>query len=197
MIERALEYAAKKTSGAEIRVSGERSSDASYEDDKLKKVWATQETRVSVRLIVNGKLGQAYGTNPAEIEPIVDRTIELAEFGSEAPFEFPGPAETPEVEIYDPQVAKTTREELVAESGEIVDRVKTYNPEIKMSADCGWQVADWRMMNTSAAGRQPARQQLCIGRVGGAGARDRYACSRGGIGSGGGGMRTRKQSRRD
>jgi PmbA protein len=149
MIERALQYASKRTQGAEIRRSQERSSTASYEDDKLKKVWAAQSTHVSARVIVEGKLGRAFGTDPEQVEAVVDRAIELAEFGSEAPFAFPGPAPGAEVKTYDPAVEQTTREELVAEGSEIVDRVKAYNPEIKMNAETGWTVGSSRLMNSS------------------------------------------------
>ncbi len=69
------------------------------------------------------------------------------------------------MQTYDPRMEKTTREELVAESGEIVDRVKPYNAEIKMSAESGWQVTDWRLMNTSGLDVSSARQRLC-GRYG-------------------------------
>jgi len=149
MIARGLEYARKRTGGAEIRASAERASAASYEDDKLKKVWASQSTHVAVRVIVNGKLGHASGTDPVEIEPVVDRAVELAAFGSEAPFTFPGPAPAREVKTYDPAVEQTAREELVAQGGVVVDRVKAYNPEIKVHAETGWSVGEGRLMNTS------------------------------------------------
>ena len=55
-------------------------------------MWAAQATHVGVRVLVNGRLGHAHGTDPAEIEPVVDRAIELAQFGSEAKFTFPGPS---------------------------------------------------------------------------------------------------------
>ena len=53
------------------------------------------------------------------------------------------------MKVYDPAVERTTREELVAEGGEILERVKAYNPEIKMNADSGWSVGQGRLMNTS------------------------------------------------
>jgi PmbA protein len=149
MIEQALAQAMRQAQGAEIALRESRSSGAEYEDDKLKKVEASQTTSVSVRVIVDGKVGQSHGTDPQELESVVARAIALAEFGSEAKFAFPGPASAPGVLTYDPEVERITREEMVAVGGEMLELVKTYSPEIKVSGGAGWSVSRRRLMNSS------------------------------------------------
>ena len=149
MIERALERAMRQAQGAEVAVRESRASGAEYEDDKLKRVDASQTTSVSVRVMVDGKVGQSHGTDPQEVESVVDRALALAEFGSEAKFAFPGPAEARSVQTDDPDVVRIPREEMVAVGGEMLGLIKAYNPEIKVSAGAGWSSTKRRRLNSS------------------------------------------------
>jgi PmbA protein len=149
MIARALEQAKGRAQEIEIAVRESRSSGVEYEDDKLKRVDASQTTAVSVRVIVNGKVGQSRGTDPQEVDAVVDRAIALAEFGSEAKFSFPGPSAGPEVKTYDPEIAQISREEMVAAGAEAKELLKAYNPEIKVGADAGWSVTRRRLVNSN------------------------------------------------
>ena len=148
MIARALEQAKGRAQEVEIAVRASRSSGAEYEDDKLKHVEASQTTAVSVRVIVEGKVGQSRGTDPQEVASVVDRAIALAAFGSEAKFNFPGPSAAPEVKTYDPEIACISREEMVAVGAEALELLKAYNPEIKVSGGAGWTVSKRRLVNS-------------------------------------------------
>jgi PmbA protein len=149
MIERGLELALRKARGAEITLHDERVSSAEYEDDKLKRVSASQSCELEVRVIVNDRIGTSRATDAGEVESAVSRAIELAEFGSEARFDFPGPAAGPAVKTHDPRVEQTSREELVASGGEMLERLKAYNPEIKVSAETAWSLSRGRLVNSS------------------------------------------------
>ena len=149
MIEKALELAMKKAGAAEITHREERMSSAEYEDDKLKRVSASQTTEIGVRVIINDKVGWSSATDPHEIESAVARAVELAEFGSEARFSFPGPASAPDVKTYDPGIERISREELVSAGGDILERLKAYNSEIKVTGEAGWAVMSGRLVNSS------------------------------------------------
>ena len=149
LMERALELAMKKAQGAEVSLGRGRSVTASYEDDKLKRVNVSQTTHLGVRVIVQGKLGSAHTTDPQEANATVERAVALAEFGSEAKFDFPGAAPSRQVKTYDPVIEKTTSEELVAAGGQMLELVKAYNPEIKVGAGAGWSVGERRLINSS------------------------------------------------
>jgi len=149
MIERALELAMRKAEGAEVGLSRGRSAGARYEDDKLKGVDVAQTASLGIRVIVGGKVGSAHTTDLGDIEGVVARAAAVAEFGSEATFSFPGPAEAPEVETYDSEVERTSREELVETGAEMLALVKEYNGEIKVSSGASWHVGERRLINSS------------------------------------------------
>ena len=110
MIDRALERAAQRAQAAEISLSTRHSVTSEYEDDRLKNVTVAQTTDLGVRVIADGKLGAAHGTDPARAEDIASRAIELAEFGSDAKFQFPGPSDHPAVKTFDPAVEVIPKE---------------------------------------------------------------------------------------
>ena len=149
MIERALERAAERAQVAEISVSSRHSVTAEYEDDRLKNVTVAQTTDLGARVIVNGKLGAAHGTDPARAEDVVSRAVELAEFGSDAKFQFPGASDRPAVKTFDPAVESIPKEDLVAQGAEIRDLIKAYNHDIKAFAYLGWEAIDRRIANSS------------------------------------------------
>lgn len=148
MIERALELAMETARGAEISHRASRESSAEYEDDKLKRVYASQTTEYRVRVIVEDRLGSSSATSADQLEAAVARAIELAESGSEAKFDFPGPGTAPKVKTYDAKVEQILREELVAAGAEMRDRIKAYHPEIKVTAETGWSASEGRLLNS-------------------------------------------------
>ena len=149
MIDRALARAAERAQAAEISVSSRHSVTAEYEDDRLKNVAVAQTTDLGARVIVNGKLGAAHGTDPARADDVVSRAIELAEFGSDANFQFPAPNDHPAVNTFDPAVESIPKEDLVASGAEIRDLIKAYNHDIKAFAYVGWEAIDRRIVNSS------------------------------------------------
>ncbi len=149
MIEQALEIAARRAQAAEVSLTRSRATNAEYQDDKLKQVQVAQTTHLAVRVIVNGKLGRAHTTDPQQVESVIARAIQLAEFGSEAGFQFPGPADFPQVKTYDPDVERIPKEDLVAVGAQMLDLIKGYNNDIKVFAGAGWSAGEQRILNSS------------------------------------------------
>lgn len=171
MIEQALELAAKKAQGAEITLVRRRSTSADYEDDRLKRVDVAHTSRLRARVIVEGRVGTAETTDPRQCEDMISRAVAVAQFGSDAHFEFPGPAALPEVKIYDPEVERTPNEELVAAGAEMLDLVKAYNPEIKVFATAAWSLEDRRILNSAGLDHSERASAFWLG-VGGVLVRD-------------------------
>jgi len=165
VIERALELASGY-GPAEITFAQGRSTRAEYEDDRLKQVGVAQGSHLGVRVIVDGRLGRASATDPREAEAVVARAVELAEFGSEVKFDFPGSAVAPQVKTYDPEVERTPKAELVAAGAEMLALVKAYNAEIKVGAGASWSVGERRLVNSSGLDLSDRGSRFTIG-VGG------------------------------
>lgn len=149
MIERALELACKQAQAAEVTVTRGRTTSADYEDDKLKQACIAHTSRLAVRVIVDGKVGRAETTDPQDVEAVVARAVELAEFGSEARFGFPGPSAAAEVKTYDPEIERMSSEDLVAIGGEMLELVKAHNAEIKVFTGAQVAVDERRLLNSS------------------------------------------------
>ena len=148
MVERALELAMKQAQGAEVSLGRKGTVSAKYSDDKLKEANIKQVSSLGVKVIHNGKIGYASTTDLDDIEGVVARAIELAEFGNEAKHEFPGPADAKSVATFDQAIADITLDELVSVSGNMLEQVKEYNPEIKVSADAHRIIDEWHMVNS-------------------------------------------------
>jgi PmbA protein len=162
VIERALELACKQAQAAEVILSRGRCTSADYEDDRLKQVGVAQTSRLAVRVIANGRVGSAETTDPQDAEAVVARAIELAAFGSEAQFDFPGPSATPEVKTYDPEIERTTKEDLVAIGGEMLESIKAYDAEIKVFTSAQASVDDRQLLNSSGLDFRERRSRFII-----------------------------------
>jgi len=57
------------------------STNVSFENDRLKSVKSSQNTGISLKVIVNGKIGSSFTTDIEDTDGIVKRALESAEFG--------------------------------------------------------------------------------------------------------------------
>jgi PmbA protein len=149
VIERALELACRRAQAAEVILSRGRCTSADYEDDKLKQSSVAQTSVLAVRVIVDGRIGSAETTDPQDVEGVVARAVELAGFGSEAQFDFPASSAAPEVQTYDPEIERTTTEDLVAIGGEMLELIKAHDAEIKVFTGAQASVDERRLLNSS------------------------------------------------
>ncbi len=148
-VDRLIEKAMRKAQGAQAALGQSESTEVSFENDKLKSVGASQSTSMSVKVIVDGNIGLSHTTDPDDVDGVVARALEAAEFGSPAHFEFPGPKQGPEVKVYDDAVLPVTKEEMVGVGEEIMALVKEYNSDILLSAGAGKSVNKAEFANSS------------------------------------------------
>ena len=101
-----VEVAIKGAQGAQATLSRSESIGVSFENDKLKSTQSSQRTQIDVRVIVDGKVGTSTTTDTGDLDGVVARALESAEYGSPVHFEFPGPRPGAEVEVYDERVPR-------------------------------------------------------------------------------------------
>jgi len=145
LIEKAMEGA----SGAQAALGQSESTDVSFENDKLKSVKSSQNTGMSVKVIVDGKIGSSHTTDINDVDGVADRALEAAEFGSPAHFEFPRPQEGTDVKIYDDAVLPVTKDKMVYIGEEMIALVKEYNPDIILHAGADKSVNRSEFANSS------------------------------------------------
>jgi PmbA protein len=146
-----VEKAVKKAQGAQATFWQTESTEVSFENDKLKSTRSSQRTQINVRVIVDGKVGTSHTTDIHDLDGVVSRALESAEFGSPAHFQFPGPQGGTEVKVYDEEVLPVTKPEMVQIGQEMMELVKEYNPDILLGADVSKKVSKTKFANSSGA----------------------------------------------
>ncbi len=129
-----IDKAMKHAQGAEALLSRRESTEVSFENDRLKSASSAQTTRVEVRVIVDGKVGESETTDLADADGVVGRALEAAAFGSPAHFEFAGPGEAPDVALFDADVPALSQQDMVAIGAEMMGIVKDDNSEVLVHA---------------------------------------------------------------
>jgi PmbA protein len=129
-----VEKATQKAEGAQAFSRQTESTEVSFENNQLKSILTLQRTEIAVRVIVDGKIGTSTTTDVQDLDGVVSRALESAEFGSPAHFQFPRPTSGPEVKVYDESVPPMTRTEMIQTGQEMVDQIHAYDPGILVGA---------------------------------------------------------------
>ena len=146
-----VEKAMKKAQGAQAAFWQTESTEVSFENDKLKSTQSSQRTQINVKVIVDGKVGTSHTTDVHDLDGVVTRALESAEFGSPAHYQFPGPQGGTEVKVYDEEVLPVTKPEMIRIAQEMMGLVKGYNSDIFLGADVSKKVSKAVFANSSGA----------------------------------------------
>lgn len=163
IVNRLIEKAMKKAQGAQASLGQSESTNVSFENDKLKSVRSSQSTHMSIRSIVDGKIGSSHTTDMDDVDGVVARALEAAEFGSPAHFEFPGPQQGPDVKVYDDAVLPVTKGEMVRIGEEMITLVKEYNPHILLSAGASKSVSNIQFANSAGIAYSTETTNFAVG----------------------------------
>ncbi|OEU52052.1 MAG: hypothetical protein BA872_07175 [Desulfobacterales bacterium C00003060] len=161
MVNRLIEKAMRKAQGAQASLEQSESTDVSFENDKLKSVKSSQSTRMGVKVILDGKIGLSHTTDSDDVDGVVARALEAAEFGSPAHFRFPGPQDGPDVKVFDDAVLSVTKEKMVRIGEEMIGLVKEYKSDILLSA--GVDKSAGRSQFANSAGTEYTTEATAFG----------------------------------
>ncbi len=151
MTDKLLEQAAKRFGQAEVYRLETESRPVSFESNKLKEVSTAEQSGVALRVVDGGRIGFASTTNP-DLEPqLPDRVAALAEFGSEAEFEFPGPADYPDVPLFDERLADVTTAQMIETGEGLICRLRDEWPDLLCDASIGRSAGRMWIANSSGA----------------------------------------------
>ena len=134
IVQQIVEKALKKAQAAQAIMLTQETSAVDFENDHLKSAESSQRTQIDVKVIVDHKVGVSSTTNPGDIEGVVNRALEAAEFGSPAHFELPDAQSLEPVKIFDPTLLPLEKPEMIRMGQQMMDMIKTYNPEILAGA---------------------------------------------------------------
>jgi PmbA protein len=129
-----VKKAMKHAQGAQATMLTQESVSVDYKNDKLKSAESSQRTSIDVKVVVDGKVGISSTTDPRDMDGVVSRALEAAEFGSEAHFEFPGPGEIQDVKVFDPTLLEVQKPDMIRLGQRMMDMIKAYNSDILAGA---------------------------------------------------------------
>jgi len=151
-LERALELAKGRSEQAEVFRVWRRETPADFEANRLKLLQTKESSGIALRVVKDGRIGLSATNDPDDIEGLVDRAIELAEFGAEAKFQLPGPGAYPEVKLYDPAIEEITVEQMVELGQSMIDALRKADGELLCEARVASAVATIEVLNSMGGG---------------------------------------------
>ena len=151
IVQQIIEKALKNAQAAQAFMLTQESSAVDFENDRLKSAQSSQRTQIELKVILDGKVGVSSTTDPQDIEGVVKRALEAAEFGSQAHFEFPDPQSLEPVKIFDPALLPLEKPEMIRMGQQMMDMIKTYNPEILAGASVNKSVYKAEYANSKGA----------------------------------------------
>lgn len=147
-MEKLLKLAMQSADAAEIYCVRTRSLPVMFRERQLDRILAKDITEVSLRVIKDGRIGAACGTDLEHLDRLVNEAVRASASGATAQFTFPSEKSQPR-EIYDPQVAEINQTELADLCNSIVERLKSIDSEIPSLLSWLAEVREVTILNSS------------------------------------------------
>jgi PmbA protein len=165
-VERILGQAKKVAEAAEVFLVSAEETPVQFEANRLKHVQGKQSTSVALRIIKNGRLGYATGTDVNDSQTLVENAVETARFGTKAKFELPPTTPYPKVDIFDAVVESIAVEKMAQLGEELIALITQYTPEIICEAAVEKETIDLRIINSRGGQASYKKSVFGIGVVG-------------------------------
>jgi len=133
-VEQIVEKASRKGLSAQATLRTQETSKVDFDNDRLKSAESSQRTEIQLRVIKDGKVGLSSTTDPNDVDGVVNRALEAAEFGSPAHYELPSAQPLPAVKTFDPAILTLTKPDMIHLGQGMMDMIKAYNSEILAGA---------------------------------------------------------------
>lgn len=163
IVQQIVEKAVKRAQAAQAVMLTQETSAVDFENDRLKSAESSQRTQIDVKVIVDGKVGLSSTTDPQDVEGVVSRALEAAEFGSLAHFELPDTQLLELVKIFDPAILPLEKPEMIHMGQQMMDMIKTYNPEILAGAAVNKTVYKVEFANSKGASYAADHTEFNVG----------------------------------
>jgi PmbA protein len=163
IVSQIVQKALKKAQAAQAVMLTQETSAVDFENDRLKSAESSQRTQIDLKVILDGKVGISSTTDPRDIDGVVQCALEAAEFGSPAHFELPDAQTLKPVKIFDPALLPLEKPEMIRMGQQMMDMVKTYNPEILAGASVNKTVYKVEYANSRGAEYSADHTEFNIG----------------------------------
>lgn len=151
IVQQIVEKAMQSAQAAQAVMIARETSALDFDNDRLKAAASSQRTEITLKVVVDGKVGISTTTDIHDIDGVVARALETAEFGAPSHFEMPGPHELGRVKTFDPELLPLAKPEMMHVGQQMIDMLKTYNPEILTEAGVGKTISRVQYANSAGA----------------------------------------------
>jgi PmbA protein len=147
-LEGILSRARKSAEQAEVFFMAVDDTPVIFEANRLKQLQTNEGMIVALRLVRNGRIGFSTATSLDDLDSLVSRAVEVAQFGAVARFELPDRQPFPQVAMYDPKAESFEIERMVDLGQALIDKVREHTPDLLCDASVGKGVASLFLANS-------------------------------------------------
>ena len=143
-----LSLAAKVSQEAEVFLISREETPVIFEANRLKRLHTRQATVVALRLIREGRIGFSTTTRVEDKKALVERTVEVSQFGTPAKFELPHKQAYHPVRVYDSEVEAFPIERMIDLGESLIAKVRNHTPELICEAGVTKGIVSVRLLNS-------------------------------------------------
>lgn len=144
----------KKVSSGELFKAKYKTVPVDYEMNQLKSINSEEVEGWALRVISDGKIGFSSSTSENQFNSMVDKSIEIAQFGQEAHFDFPQKIDSSKqnkLKLFDNAVSEKSTAEMIETGNNIIERVKSLNADLRCDVGIVKQEEEIEYRNTYGA----------------------------------------------
>jgi PmbA protein len=163
IVQQIIQKAMLKAQAAQALLTVQETSAVDFQNDRLKSAESSQRTEIQVKVIVDGKVGVSTTTDLQDVDGVVARALEAAEFGSPAHYELPAAAELTPVKTFDPKLIGLDKREMIHLGETMMDMIKSYNPEILAGSRLHKTLSKMEYANSNGAAYSSEHTDYSVG----------------------------------
>jgi len=124
--------------GSKVTFAHHTGLNSGFEAGRLKTASASEGVNMTVEVLVDGRVGTTSGNRLDQAQTLVADALALAAVGREAHFDaWPAPGNVTPVKTHSSTVTALCRDDLLKPAGQLVERLKQYDPELRVDAGGG------------------------------------------------------------
>jgi len=154
-----LDSARKVSEQAEVFCLSSYETSVHFEANRLKGIMTSESADAALRVVREGKIGFSAASGLRSSLPsgpgtedglrrLTEMAVETSRFGKPARFQFPSPADYPEVAVFDRRVASLAAESMIELGSELVARVREHSPDIVCDVEVTKGTSSVRIVNS-------------------------------------------------
>lgn len=120
----------KGATEAEIFEINKVCNEITFENNKLKAVKTSQNSGLSLRTVVDNKMGFTASTNVDNIDKVIDNAISVSKFSGPKEFDFASPTEYEDIELKNDRIWDINEEQLIEDGIHAIEELKKIDGEL-------------------------------------------------------------------